>query len=464
MNILKKYITYQNSLWMLVIMFTLLYSSLCFYNRLATDDFYFLWAQKHIGIINCVSNGYQNFSGRWTANTITCALLRLYNSNNFLFVFNLAIFFLLQLGIYLLFGNIISLAGIILKKSTTLLLASIILINFFFTSFNLGESWFWYTSVCSYMLSLIAAIFLFANINNTKFTLLNSLILIICSLFIGGASESFAVITLLFLFLALLISLSKIQRIQALFQRSKKQKIILSILLLSASFAITAIAPGNAIRLSVLPHSTPVHQLIMPFKSWLKFLFLLLTNRFSATLLFSLPFLFFGEKMKSEKTISVWEWIKEIKLVLIAFTLLLFVMLLPATLVLSEFPPDRALLQAAFIISLFCCWLFFYAGKRISFSNSTIYKLKLVTWIGAFAFLSYVFTQQFRTTKTYATAYDNRISNIKSESEINNNQIILDSLPPSGMLYNAEISADTAFHSNQHLRQALEIINEVRVK
>ena len=261
------------------------------------------------------------------SNTITCALLRLYNGNNFLFVFNLAILSLLQLGIYLLFGNIISLAGIILKKSTTLLLASIILINFFFTSFNLGESWFWYTSVCSYMLSLIAAIFLFANINNTKFTLLNSLVLIICSLFIGGASESFAVITLLFLFLALLISLSKIQRIQALFQRSKKQKIILSILLLSASFAITAIAPGNAIRLSVLPHSTPVHQLIMPFKSWLKFSFLLLTHHFSTTLLFSLPFLFFGEKMKSEKAISVWEWIKEIKLVLMAFTLLWFVML-----------------------------------------------------------------------------------------------------------------------------------------
>jgi hypothetical protein len=69
-----------------------------------------------------------------------------------------------------------------------------------------------------------------------------------------------------------------------------------------------------------------------------------------------------------------------------------------------------------------------------------------------------IFIEEKRITYVYAAAYDNRMQTlIQSKSESSQKEISLAPLPPSGMLYSAEIIADTNDFRNRHLKNYLQL-------
>ena len=81
--------------------------------------------------------------------------------------------------------------------------------------------------------------------------------------------------------------------------------------------------------------------------------------------------------------------------------------------------------------------------------------------VSSFLF-GYELLNQKAITSQYAKAYDQRLHYLKMNSD--SPLLELAPLPPSGMLFSAEISVDPAHFSNQHLKKALHLSGKVRKK
>lgn len=462
----KKYpfFSQQGLLWLTAILFLFLVLLLCIFNRLAADDFYFLYAQQQLGTLACVKYCYATFSGRWLAYSLTCDALQFANAPYFLLVFGILTVSFIGLAIGNLIHRTNELVGMNMKRNEIVLHSVLLLCTFFFVNFGIAETWFWYTSVCSYLLSLGAFIFLITELSKSKLNFSSFLILIVFPLFIGGASESFAVIGILALLFIFILSFSAHPKLRKLVKTNHRIKLGIALVLLTVSFTITALAPGNSIRLSMLPHPSVGSQVFAPFKAFVKVGFLTFKNQLVFLLLFSLPWFYLGYKQRETVLISWIDFIKKFKLIFIALLVLLFILILPSTLVLNETPPVRALEQFSFVLCFAAALLFFAAGKQVVVNSKRVEFLnRFSTWIMILFLLACIF-KQYHLAGKYAERYDARMKVLIGSSLQTNAALLLDSLPPSGMLYSAEISVDSNFYSNQHLQHALQLSRGVAVK
>jgi hypothetical protein len=264
---LKK-INYQNALWILILLFGLLYLLLSYFNRLAADDFYFLEAQREWGTIKSVKQFYYTYSGRWIAYAFTCALLQFSTFKFFLCFFSVCVLAVFVYAVHGLLASLSLIMGTSFNLKERLCYSLLLTISFFFSCYDIGETWFWYTSVCSYLLSLIALLLLISTLLSSQKTILTFLQLVVLALYIGGASESYACVSILVLLLFLIFSLSN--PLKSRFNKIHRIKIVLALFILLASFGLTVMAPGNAVRLGMLPHPSFIQQVISPFKSLAK--------------------------------------------------------------------------------------------------------------------------------------------------------------------------------------------------
>ncbi len=408
----KKYpfFSQQGLLWLTAILFLFLVLLLCFFNRLAADDFYFLYAQQQLGTLACVKYCYATFSGRWMAYSLTCGALQFANAPYFLLVFGILTVSFIGLAIGNLIRRTNELVGMKMKRKEIVLHSVLLLCTFFFVNFGIAETWFWYTSVCSYLLSLGALIFLITELSKSKLNFSSFLILIVFPLFIGGASESFAVIGILALLFIFILSFSAHPKLRKLVKTNHRLKLGIALVLLTVSLTITALAPGNSIRLSMLPHPTVSSQLIAPFKAFAKVGFLTFKNQFVFLLLFSFPWFYLGYKQRETVLISGIDFIRKFKLIFIALLVLLFILILPSSLILNETPPVRALEQFSFVLCFAAALLFYAAGKQVYIAPKRVDLMsRLCTWMMILFLLTCIFNQ-YQITGKYAEMYDTRIS------------------------------------------------------
>jgi len=455
------FINYTRSLWGLAFLFVFLYLMLGFFNRLATDDFYFLHAQQTIGAQACVKECYETFSGRWCAYWLTAWLLQFSDTVYFLFCFHLIIL----IGFVTLFYKIIQRFSFQLKwdlsPANSLLYAIVFCCSFFLSCFGIGESWFWYTSVCSYLLSILAFLFLIDQIFIPGYTIIGSLSLFILPAFIGGASESYAISACMVLLLILLSPRLKWLGFISSYSRSK---LLLSFIILIISFSITALSPGNTVRISLLPHPDIAVQLFQPLKSLIKVGLLFFLTKLPIVVLFSFPWYFLGNAQSGVSTLTRIEFIKRLKFYLLATVIAVFVLILPAVLLLHETPPNRALSQVSLLLCVVVSYLFYLSGSYFRVVESTMKWLRIGAFFLSFFLMGFLLLQQYFTAGVYAKAYDERVALIKNHRKVNA-PLFLKPLPSCGLLYSAEISFDSSFYSNRHLQKAFGIkygINRIK--
>lgn len=405
---------------------------------------------------------YTSYSGRWTAYSLTGSIVYLcYKFPVTLFAFNIITISILIFLLYNITRILLEkISKTVLPRNLIFVFTLILTSALFFTSFNKGETWFWLVQVCTYLWSIIAflvIILVILNNNNNKW--LDSIILIISSVFTGGASESYAMIFILILILSLiLINTSELFKTIFHNKKSVRNNLMLSILIICISFFITAIAPGNEVRLNALPQPSLIERMVIPVKSFAGLLIFKISLIIPVLILFCLPWLILGNYFSSGN--KKYNFRFEIK-PFIYLILLLFVFILPTSIIMSETGPDRALAIISFILVFFFSGWFYYVGLNFNLNKEILKPVKVFSAPAiVFIMIVQIFIQ-YEKTSAYAKAYDARIHFLKN---VKNERVFLEvePLPDSGMLYSAEISTDPLHFTNKFLASALGLNNKVK--
>ena len=147
-------------------------------------------------------------------------------------------------------------------------LTLLIITSFYFSTYSIGETWYWFIIVITYLWSLISFFIILNNVFSKKQGFLNYLFLILAALFSGGASESYAIISIVLL---LTILVYRLKILSVSLKDFTSSRLILAIVIITISLSFSAFAPGTAIRYSMLPHPPFLEKLWIALKALLKF-------------------------------------------------------------------------------------------------------------------------------------------------------------------------------------------------
>ena len=131
----------------------------------------------------------------------------------------------------------------------------------------------------------------------------------------------------------------------------------------------------------------------------------------------------------------------------------------------SETGPDRALSIISLTTAIYFAVVFYLLGTGLRFHTklSKIFVLISGALIGLFMCLTLF--NQYKLSKKFVTEYDIRATLLQGKKVNNQTQLFeLNKLPPSGMLYWEEISKDTSYFVNQHLKLGLNLPFSVKLK
>ena len=452
---------YIFSIYSFAILFLILYFILSLNSRIAGDDYFYLWLRNTFGAWDGMIYQYNQWSGRWASHWIGCAMISNWRNPFFLPIVNFFTLGVLYFSLKIGFEKITAQLKI---KIDTILIPPLILLlitTFFFTSFSIGETWFWYIIILTYLWSIIAFIFLLDLIFSFKNNFQTFLFILICSAYIGGASESFA---LIFLFsLGVILLYRKKLNMNRSFL-SIDQKLILAISVLLLSFSFSYFAPGTEIRHSLLPHTPLLEKLQIFSKSYIKYFLRYLPDKIIYLLLFSIPWLYIGSHYL-KNTFKENEVLKIIKNITLLFLVLLAITLLPTSFIMSETGPGRSLSIVSLLTVIYYSLLFSLLGIFID-TNKILNRI-LFTSLSLISILFLIFTIyfQYSITKHFSQACDERLQSI--DAALKNNlmgTLELNKIPPEGMLFWDELSEDTTYFTNKHLKDGLNLPFHVKLK
>ena len=230
------------------ILFVFLFVVLSYYNRIASDDFYSIALLRDKGILGGVTYTYNTWTGRWAACFLNLFLIRFYALNHFLFVYGITIFILFVFSVKRLLHNLIELFQVnSLSFWKELNLAVFIVSAIFYCSIKIDETWFFLSSTCVYLISMLFFMLGTSALIARKTGVFNTLILIISFAYIGGSCEPFALINLLFLMLLIFLNDFAVLKID-LPKKQFAKSLILAFVICMASFVILYMADGNRVR------------------------------------------------------------------------------------------------------------------------------------------------------------------------------------------------------------------------
>lgn len=461
---------YTPLLWFASALFVFLYAILSYNNRLAADDLYYLANYPKVGVWGCMEYLYQTYSARWSAYLFTGAVVSMSQLKWTLFIFHLftmaSLIAILSLILHQILNNRLN---FMLKKNEILLYATITTMGLFFTSYSIGETWFWVVQVCTYLWCIIMGLVLVYGFLNRHSIAFNALLITVAGLFIGGSSESYTLVYLFMLGGYLFFANTRFSRLSVLhFPTSKdlnlKISIALSVILIG--FIITMVAPGNGVRYDALPHPPKVMLVWIELKSFIKIVFIRTPLKLPMLLLFGTPWLILGNQMqKRSSSVSFAQFSKSAAPYFCIFLALIFVFLVPTSLVMAELGPDRALSLVSFLIATGFSVGLFWAGMRLTVGKKTIHLLKIGIPATMIILLTFHIISQQKITTAYARSYDLRNLRLETLRQRNENKTIaLDSLKPSGMLYSAEITVNPNHFSNRFLKESAGLKYDVQVK
>ncbi len=425
---------------------------------MAADDFYFSSSTLRHGIHHTVLEQYKNFSGRWAAHYLLCLVFYLDQQHYLLlFLFSLITGVLLLTALHHLLQKLFHNQKYFKPQ---LIVSLFVMMGLFLCAVHVGENWLWYTAVCTYLYSLIAFLFLLNILCSPEKSWLHLPFLIVWSLFIGGASESFALIQLLVL---ACIWYGKIilKRLPGVPVNHKL--LIFSSLLILISFFVSYLAPGTAYRTAQLPSPAISSKIYILIKTYGILLLKIIPPQLPFLLLCSSPWFIMGIEAKKNFTFSFALFsllIKSSALVLV----LLFIVLLPTSISMSDIAPARAQLPVTCLLYIYFSVLFFCSGaKTVYFITKTDLLKKSVMLLSCVA-LSWLLIDQYNKATQYSTKYDERMSYLKSIQHTQHHPLQLEALDNKSMLYWQEIKHDSSFYVNQQLKISLGLRFEVVLK
>ena len=185
-----------------------------------------------------------DFSGRWLCHFISLLILNLSGLRFFLpayFIFTFAVLYLILSS---LFYKIYTHYDIDEDDFNSDLPPLLFLASFILCSFSVGENWFWFISVSTYIWSISFSLLLVILYINNKKRFYKPALIIFSSLYIGSASESYALLMIIFSILYIIFKI-RTEGIETFKSDPKQKTLITSLILIFISFLISTLSPGT---------------------------------------------------------------------------------------------------------------------------------------------------------------------------------------------------------------------------
>jgi hypothetical protein len=437
-------------------LFAILFLMLCYYNRLATDDYYFIWDVRNHGIAIGVTSQYMEWCGRFAATFAMDVFYKWFDIHYSYYAFlTVASALLLFSGVYFILSNLVKCYNLHFPNTQKALSAACFTALLFFLSVDIGESWFWFCSYSSYLWSIVAFIWGMAFLISKKNTFLSGLGAVFCFIYVGGASEVYTAIYGLLLTILLFRNYRNAGAFRIFVQEPFNKKLTLAYIAMGISFLIFLIAPGNYLRDGLFPDHPFFYSFFITAKSFVKFGALYLPFKLPYILAFAFPFIIFGQKFRSSDLPFFHHSFKAFFYrISFSFAILLFVFFYMVAFVMVETGPPRIWFLLSFLLAVYSCVVCFYAGYKLDLSLMQLQRIRYLTLTAGFLLMIYALITQFSTASAYAAAHDERVEHIV---ELNNvlkkdTLIRLSPLPRPGMLYSGEIASDSNHFTNKELR------------
>ena len=427
-----------------VLLWSFFFISTAYFNRYAADDFYFISEIKNKSAVEVFNHLQFNWHGRFASNSLIAFLLPLTELPYFLMVFNLSSCLLLYIAIARVTKNSASFYAINIKNKW--LLAFLAMTVFFFLTLFPNDVWFWFTGSVVYLYSTIALFFLLSVFFKKEKNSGDYFLLVISSVFIGGANEPMTLILLLFL---------AVFTVKQPLQFKIQLPYLLSAVLLFSGFCVIFFSSGTVLRDELTPSLPWTKVVLFTAYATVKSLLFKLHYTFIPAILLAFPFYVLGTtaQFKSVNFHPVRELFYSLFLIVFIVIINHLIVVIP----LGALPPDRATMVSSVLILLLLIRYLFLLGSEITISE----KLKkMILGINTVVVLVFVLVT-FQIHNTYASAYDKRMGELAKMkiSITHQDPIYLTPLPYSGYLPSAEITTDTTHFLNVDLKRHFKLNN-----
>lgn len=457
---------YSKQLTFILILFVCLLLMLSYFNRLATDDYYFIWDVRNHGIITGVTSQYMEWCGRFAATFVMDVFYKAFDVNySYYILFPILSALLIFAGVYFLLSNVASKLLFVFTPVHKRLTAASFTALLFFLSVDIGESWFWFCAQSSYLWSIIAFIWGCVFLNDGKNTFVSTSLALLCFVYVGGSSEVYSVIFGLFFTLFQFRNYRHSENFKSFLSANKKAVIVY--IALAISFIIFLIAPGNYLRDGLFPEHQFLNSFYITAKSFAKFGIFYLPFKLPYIFIFSFPFLLLGDAVKSIQVKANLVSFKSFFIrISIAFTIILFIFFFIVGYVMVETGPPRMWLLSSFLFAVYCSVVFFYAGYKEIVKVKVLTPLKHCSIVFGIGLMFFHLVYQYPIASKYAKANDERIEFITTLNKTikGDSLVYLAPLPSPGMLYSTEIGTDTSHFTNKELRLGYELKFHVAVR
>ncbi|HXB38896.1 MAG TPA: DUF6056 family protein [Bacteroidia bacterium] len=435
-----------------------------YYNQFASDDYGLIYVKDTYGMWGGAKYMYFNWSTIWTNFLLAFPLIQFLQSTGSLFWYTLILISLLLFSVYKIVSFVFSSFDITTSTFTLLNFTVLFCATFFFLSFNKGESWFWITCSVEYLFSIVVLLLGICAILNKSVSILNYVIIALLFIFVGSCV----------LPLVLAAYVGFICYYCFIFSKNNwgvKKYLVKKISFAFVYFVISSVVmffgPGKEKRMETLANPEISTGLLMGIKSIGKMALYDMPYVFPFFILFAILWGFLGNCLKNSggQVLRRGGLKKVLFFAGCLFVLLGLVTVFPASYVLSDTPPYRALTQLYFGLTVICCAGGFVIGNHFNFSKKFSSILFIFSSFLLLFFIGKTVYQQFNIASKYSAAIDKRIE-LLNNLNCNGNKklVVLEKLPPSGMLYSAEISTDSLHYNNVNLKKGLKLIFNVRLE
>ncbi len=350
---IKRYLKSESNILMILlivlnVMFFTYYLLLSFYNRLHFDDYSFLWVIRDKGSIQYFIDVYFGLSGRF----IAYAYIWLYTkvilwtgSYTFLPILNWL------LGVFLL-----NLVSVNLFRHVSKLLVINISILFFniFCLTNIDFPIMYWLCAMSYLLVPIVFLCL---INELFFSRgkHNTLLIAIYSIIVGGGLEVFTPTAIVILFLCLVFYFNTTKgSVSTFLSEIKTRNLIISLTIISFSFIIVLLAPGNYLRMDMgaeFVHPSSISQYLIFMLKAVGVYFYFISFYVPYYAVFILLFAIIG--INSKKYFCLNSYFKYLIISVVLYALIIFFSVFQNVYLMSGFGLQRTYTHPVFFTILF---------------------------------------------------------------------------------------------------------------
>ncbi|MEI6815658.1 MAG: hypothetical protein WCL14_03530 [Bacteroidota bacterium] len=433
--------------------FIMTYLMFGYFTRMCNDDFAYCFRVDKMGMWNAFIFSYKTWNTRWSSILLMNGMMNCFDPTASLLLYYIFLLLLFIGSVFKLIGSFCDLLKVKPSPINLLNYSMLTCSGFFLFNMGIGETWFWMNASTIYIFPVIMFCFGLSLVINRKTTTPIYALIFLSFILAGGGNEPFVIIMICLLSL-LIFKLRKLKTSMPIpFINAMKRKTILAVTAMVISFMVTAFCPGVAIRNSFLPPLSWMHV----FQAVAYTSFQVMKTTAVDKVWFILPFFLIwvalGTKLSSLKNEIIARFISKINSILYIMIAFCFLNIVISAVAIHGVPPLRSLTT----MTLLETTILILIGIKVGYQTTLPKRLSTmapILLIGIYAILIF---NQYPIIKAHAAAYDDRIIFLKGIPKDQKQAVKVRALPPSGWLYDGDISLDTANIQNSYLKEALHL-------